>query len=183
MKVAFDNTFLTLLIHPDSDSPLDPTTGLPVTHIKHRIEALIDDIQRRKATIVIPSPCLAEVLTAASDPMKVKAAIDMESVLEVAAFCDRSAIELAILNKKHKEDGNKRGPGTGEWQKVKLDKQIVATAKANGATVLYTDDANQTSFALEAGMEVIHTWDLPLPPPFDQADLLDGLEADSNQQV
>eukprot|EP01013_Petalomonas_cantuscygni_P045368 TRINITY_DN9956_c0_g2_i1.p3 TRINITY_DN9956_c0_g2~~TRINITY_DN9956_c0_g2_i1.p3 ORF type:complete len:108 (+),score=14.50 TRINITY_DN9956_c0_g2_i1:1035-1358(+) len=107
--------------------------------------------------------------------MEVKAAIDMESVLEVASFCDRCAIELALLNKKHKEDGNKRGPGRGEWQKVKLDKQIVATAKANGAAVVYTDDANQTSFALEAGMEVIHTWDLPLPHPFDQADLLDEL--------
>ena len=173
MKVAFDNTFLTLLIHPDSDSPLNPSTGQPVTHIKHRIDALIDDLHKRKLTIVIPAPCLAEVLAAASRPMEVKAAIDAEGVLEIAPFCERCAVELAILNKKHKEEGNKRGPGRGYWQKVKLDKQIVATAKANGATVMYTDDEDQSAFALEAGMKVIHTWDLPLSHPFDQGGLFD----------
>jgi len=44
MKVAFDNTFLTLLLNPDSDSPINPDTKEPVTHIEHRMNALVADL-------------------------------------------------------------------------------------------------------------------------------------------
>ena len=30
MVVAFDNTVLSLLLHPEADPPFDPTTGAPV---------------------------------------------------------------------------------------------------------------------------------------------------------
>lgn len=174
MKVALDNTFLTLILRPESDSPVHPDTKLPVNHIRHRIAALIDHWDAQDAQIIIPAPALSEVLTAMSNPQAVVSGLEGKSVFEIASFCERCAVELALINQAHHAAGKKRGPGEGDWQKVKLDKQIVAIAKANGAKIMYTDDSNQTAFAKEAGLQVAHTWELPLPHPYNQGDFLDG---------
>lgn len=42
MVVAFDNTVLSLLLHPEADPPLDPTTGAPVTRAQDRMAYLVE---------------------------------------------------------------------------------------------------------------------------------------------
>jgi hypothetical protein len=59
--------------------------------------------------------------------------------------------------------------------KVTLDRQIVAVAKAHGATAMYSDDKDVRSFSEECLMEAYGFSDLKLSPkqtklPYDKAD-------------
>ncbi len=59
--------------------------------------------------------------------------------------------------------GDKRGGSSAPWQKVKVDRQVIAIARVEGATHIYADDHNLTAFARQLGMEALSTWDLPVP--------------------
>ena len=48
--------------------------------------------------------------------------------------------------------------------KIKFDRQIVAIAKVEGATAVYSDDKNVVAYAREAGLEGYRLADLPEPP-------------------
>lgn len=67
MIVAFDASVLVYMVTPDANAPLDRTTGQPVVRCADRVSHLIATLQREKATIVIPTPSLAEVLVRAGD--------------------------------------------------------------------------------------------------------------------
>ncbi len=62
-----------------------------------------------------------------------------------------------------------------EWarQRIKVDLQIVAVALTYGADTLYTDDGSQTTFAELCGLNVMHTWNLPLNEAYRQPDLFE----------
>lgn len=64
MIAAIDNTFLTLLLNLGAAPRPNPATGHPVSHYRKRIEALVDDLSRRKGTLLVPAPSLAEALCA-----------------------------------------------------------------------------------------------------------------------
>jgi len=36
--VAVDNTFMTLMLHPNTPPPKDPRTGKPITRVKERLD-------------------------------------------------------------------------------------------------------------------------------------------------
>ena len=57
---VFDTTTLLLFLEPDARAPLDPATNEPVTDAKARIEHLIETLEKRGETIVIPTPALSE---------------------------------------------------------------------------------------------------------------------------
>jgi hypothetical protein len=46
---------------------------------------------------------------------------------------------------------------------LKFDRQIVAIAKVEGATAVYSDDAEVIAYAREAGLEGYRLADLPEP--------------------
>jgi hypothetical protein len=46
---------------------------------------------------------------------------------------------------------------------VRFDRQIVAIARTNNAKRIYSDDENLAKFATRHGIEVVRTWELPLP--------------------
>lgn len=71
--------------------------------------------------------------------------------------------------------GDKRGGQTGEWAKIKYDRQIVAVASVERATTIYSDDDGVRAFATAQGLRVISVRELPLPPIDPQGDLLDAL--------
>ena len=49
------------------------------------------------------------------------------------------------------------------YQKVKVDRQIIAIFKVAGVEDIYTDDAGMTNRARLCGMNPIATSDLPIP--------------------
>src|SRR5437588_7452083 len=60
--------------------------------------------------------------------------------------------------------GGRRGDQEGTYAKITFDRQIVAIAKVNNVTVIYSDDDGVRKFAERNGLTVVRTWELPLPP-------------------
>lgn len=171
MIVAFDNTFLSLVLNPEARPRSDPSTGAPVEFCRERIEGMIDSHSSGGDTVLIPTPCLAELLAAVPDISRVIGEIQASTAFEIASFDARCAIELGLVTQEAIRLGDKKGGVSAGWQEVKFDRQIAVIAKVNGAEILYTDDGNQTVFAGRLGLRVKHTWQLDLPPKYRQGSL------------
>jgi predicted nucleic acid-binding protein len=173
MVVAFDNNMLCLLLHPEAAVPNDPATGKPVDRAHDRMSVLVEQLREADARIVIPSPVLSEFLTFASS--EYLSEINSSRHFEIAAFDQRAAIEAAVTLKKAIRGGlGKRLGLEGNWQKIKIDRQIVAIAKIQGAEAIYTTDRDIKGLAADSGIRVIHVAELPLPQS--KTPLLDGTE-------
>jgi predicted nucleic acid-binding protein len=172
--VGIDSTFLSLLLHPKARPPLDPATNKPLERAEERIEFLIEELTEDGERILVPTPVLSEFLVlAGKDASTYLDEISARRTLLIVPFDQKAAIELAALEIADRQKLGKRGGSTQAWQKVKLDRQIVATAKANNAKRFLTDDTGIRAFAERAGMKVTSTWELPLPPS--NTPLLDGV--------
>jgi len=170
--VAFDNTFLSLVLNPDSKPTPNPDTGQAVDHCALRIEALIDTHSKREDTVLIPTPCFSELLCAVPDMEKAIEAIDQSVAFDLAPFDGRCAIDLADVTRRAIAEGDKKSGATEGWNVVKFDRQIAVIAKVGGAEIFYTDDITQAKFAKLMGMNVKHSWDLDLPPAYAQTSML-----------
>lgn len=175
--VVFDTAFLLHLIDPHISPPLDPNTGQPVTNAYRRVKHLVNELHRSREKIIVPTPALGELLILAE-----KAGAEYldnftrAAVFQVEAFDVRAAVELSIMTAKALKDGDKRAGSTASMAKIKFDRQIVAIAKANGATAIYTNDKNLTRFASDQHMDTVALWDLPLPTEDAQIDFLAQIE-------
>jgi hypothetical protein len=166
VAVVFDANMLSLLLHQKARIPCTPGTKVPVDRARERIDLLIDELQRRKETILIPAPALAEFLVlveeAAPGYLHV---LDKRATFDVAPFDEKAAIEAAAMVNAFREHlGDKKGGGEGDWQKVKVDQQIVAIAKAERVECLYTADRGIIKMAAAVGLKAIGLWDLAIPP-------------------
>ncbi len=80
------------------------------------------------------------------------------------------------------DGGDKRGGAEGHWSKIKYDRQIVAIAKTEGASIIYSDDNNVHTLGGNLGLSVLRIADLPLPPVGPQGSLeLEETETDDNE--
>ena len=164
MVVAFDTDALSLLLNPSAKPPNDPVTQKPIEKPKERMELLVEDLQKKRARIAIPAPVLAEFLVLADeagpDYLKI---IDNNSSFDCAPFDALAAIEAAASQRRAFAEGDKKSGAIGSWQKVKVDRQIVAIAKVLGADCLYTGDADVLNIARRDGVPTTALWDLPAP--------------------
>ena len=163
MILAVDSSALILLINPAANPPDDPETKQSVTHARERVELFLAGLSAAD-TLIIPTPVLAEVLVGAAEggPGLLEAIGGMARV-KVRPFGERAAVETAMMTREAVASGDKRGGSQAPWQKVKVDRQVVAVARAENATRIYADDHNLVEFARRLGMDVISTWDLPAP--------------------
>jgi hypothetical protein len=94
---------------------------------------------------------------------------------KIEPFDERAAAEVALMIRSDLETyGKKRGRQLqATWAKVKFDRQIVAIAKVNDASALYTDDPGVRTFAEASGINVFGLADLPLPDDISQLRLFD----------
>ena len=163
MIVVFDNNVLCLLLHPDAEVPDDPETGQPITQPRDRIDFLVETLRKQSARIGLPTPVLAEFLTFASSDYL--ADINKSQHFEVMPFDQRAAVEAAATLKRSLASGQGKRLGLmGAWQKIKIDRQIVAIAKVAGAEVIYTTDKEVAALAHDSGITAVHVAALPLPP-------------------
>lgn len=163
MPVAFDSTMLSTLLNPNSGGPNDPETGKPVEWPRERVQGLIVKLQKDKEKIVIPAPVTAEILTLIgptnTDYLSI---INRSRVFEVAPLDEKAAMELAFLNRDAfaaSDQKNKLQP----YQKVKVDRQILAICKVAGCGTLYTDDKSLIATAKLCEIETVRLCDLPIP--------------------
>lgn len=112
-------------------------------------------IKQKKIIIAIPTPVITELL---SGPVKKVSNEVLGKNIKVLPFDYRASIECADIfgykNKQKEPEGSKA--------KIKFDCQIIAIAKANNITTIYTDDEQLTKRAKKLGIEVISSEELPL---------------------
>lgn len=162
---VFDASFLIYLFDTDANPPHDPGTGKLVTHFKERIEYFIKTLEQSGDKVVIPTPALSEYLVRAEEAgVERLHYLQNKAVFQIADFDSLAAVELATLNREAIKKGDKMGGVVEPWQKVKLDRQIVAIAKVAGESVIYSGDPKLHAFAKEAGLQPFSLHDLELPP-------------------
>lgn len=170
--ILLDATAFTLLVNPGAKPPTDPATGKPVARAKERFAFLEVEVQRQNETIVIPSPALAEVLVGLGDAGPAVLARIMQSArFKIASFDTREAVEVATMTREAIRVGDKKDGSPSPWQKVKIDRQIIAIARVQGVQCIYSDDGGVAAFAEKVGIPVVQTWTMPLPPEDPQGSL------------
>lgn len=163
--VLFDSTTLLLLLHPLTSAPLDRNTGKPVSDSQKRIDHLVKLLDKQGSKIIIPTPALSEILVRAEKAgPDYLAKLTSSAVFKIVAFDIRAAVEVAAMTRADILAGDKKGGSEKTWTQIKYDRQIVAIAKVEQVTDIYTDDEGVAKFARKKGINVIGIGDLPLPP-------------------
>lgn len=181
---VFDATTLLLLLAPDASVPKD-SNGNPISFARERIDGLVADIAKRKAKIIIPTPALSEALVRAGSVAGANylARIRKSGWFRIESFDERAAVEVAEMTKAAIDRGDKKDGSTATWAKVKYDRQIVAIAKVNSASAIYSDDINLTSFARRSGLRVISVADLNVPDAAAQLDWVKQANEQASQET
>ncbi|MBT9527086.1 MAG: PIN domain-containing protein [Rhizobacter sp.] len=172
-KVAVDTNFLVALL----DDKLNADD-------RARLDDFIAKIEKGKGKLIVPMPVLAEFLAGADHAgLEHADALERRAYVEIAPFDRKSATECALLEsaafgraavaKEKGEDASaaKKDSKTASRQKVKVDRQIVAIAKAFGAKTIISNDGDVRTHALRAGISHLYLRDLPLPPSAAQGKL------------
>lgn len=173
-------------MRPDVLPPIDETTGKPVNNVKERISALINHLEKEKTKIIIPAPALSELLVRAGDKMhEIVNTIEKSPVFIIEPFDTKAAIEVAIMTRQAKDGGNKKNGLDIRWAEIKYDRQIIAIAKVNRATTIYSDDKHIRSLAEKAKINVIRLVDLPIPEGMlqQEMELVNKYQADSTDKI
>lgn len=135
-----------------------------------KLDFLVTGLQKSKSKILIPTPALSEFYVKATPD--VLSSFKGRSAFVIVPFDERAALECAINIADALRIGNKKGvQPDGSWQKIKFDHQIVAIAKVNGASTIYSEDAGLRKFAASLGIPALCTDDLPESPESKQQSL------------
>jgi len=172
--VVIDATTLLLMLRPGTPVPAGPD-GIPIDRPKERIEYLVQQLDKAKTKIIIPTRALGEALVraGAEASQQIVEYLQRFSVFSIEPFDTRAAIEMAAMSREALAKGKKRGVSDATWAKVKYDRQIVAIAKVHGATTIYSHDGDIATLGRRAKINVISLAGLPLPPQKAQLDWLE----------
>lgn len=161
--IAIDATTLSILLNPKAKIPLDPATGQPVDLGKERLLGFIIQAEKDRRKLVIPTPATAELLTAigptSADYIRV---INRKAVFEVRSFDEVAAMELAFLNRDVFRTLDEKN-GLEPWQKMKVDRQIVAIAKVANCEKILTEDGGLGNRASLCEITPLKILDLEIP--------------------
>jgi len=173
VSVAFDATFLIPLLFPEAAAPIDPATKKRVEFVQERLDYLVVTLEGTQTKIIIPTPALSELLVHQGDAGLVYLEkFTRTSPFKIESFDERAALEVALaIQRNIYQTGKKRGKSNATWAKVKFDNQIVAIAKVNGCTTIYSDDKDVGALAARARIRVTQVWELDLPPQNPQINL------------
>jgi hypothetical protein len=154
--VGFDTTFLTLMFVPNAKHS--------IADAKARVEFLLSDLSGRGDQILIPTPALSEILVRSG---KARNAIIQKLTKNprfvIAPFDLRSALELAVMNDAALSRSDKKEGSAATWAKVKFDRQIVAIAKVERVSCIYSEDKDVRSIGKREGLSVLGVADITIP--------------------
>lgn len=170
MKVLFDTSVLSLYLSRNARPPLNPETNKPVEHAKERLSYLIKELRRLKATIIIPSPVLCEVLVGArGEAVDEYTRILSTHPFRTANFDNRAAIECAkFLRQRIPGSSIEKGKNR---QGIKFDYQIISIGLVEKVDRIYADDGDIVGTFNSHKITVIQTHELPTDPSKRQGDL------------
>ena len=164
--VVLDATTLLLLLRPDDVGvPMDPATKQPIERHAERVAYLVQRLDKSSARIVIPTPVIAEAFVrTGSAGTAILAELNNHAVFKILEFDAVAAVELAKMIYATLSNRDKKEISKDAYQKIKIDRHIIAISKMNGATEIYFDDKGLASVAKESGIATITTSKLPLAP-------------------
>lgn len=129
-----------------------------------RIQNFFSLIEKRKSKLVIPMPAVAEYLVGADIAGNAWVnALARKSSIILAPFDLAAAHECALLDRGAFNSGDKRDGVKDPWQKVKIDRQIVAIARSVGAKLIISNDKGVRANAARAFISAKSIEDLELP--------------------
>jgi len=127
----------------------------------------LEDIDRANGQLIIPVQVVGEYTSGADKAgQEVLAKLLGNRRIKVANFDHVAAVECAMMDKiAISSGGHKRAPLTRDisWQKVKVDRQIVAIARVLKVDRIISTDGDIPKIAEALGMPCIAVEDLPLP--------------------
>ena len=158
MAVLFDTSFLAAMLDPKVQGSGD-------ADIDERLRFLLSGLDKEREVVIVPTPALSEVLIGAGDAAPQYLEILNKSArFRVAPFGERAAVEAAAAHREAIRAGDKK-EGSASWAKVKFDRQIIAIARVEGVTRIYSNDDDIRRYLAGSGeIEVIKMGDLPSPP-------------------
>jgi len=139
---------------------------------EHKALHLLERVEKARGQIVIPTAALAEYLVladAASLPLLDQ--LERKACIRLVPFDRAAAYECANLDAAAKGRGDKKDGSSSCWQKIKVDRQIVAIAKASGVGLIVSDDQDVHSNASRVGIRATTITALPLPDRLRQGTL------------
>ncbi len=169
---VFDATALLHFLEPNASAPVDPATNEPVADAKARIDFLIETLDARRETIVIPTPALSEVLVHAGEagPSYLEI-LNGTRCFRIESFDQRAAVELAAMTRDAIAAGDLRAGIETTRAKLKFDRQIVAIARTQGQKTIYSDDGDIAKLGEALELEVVPIHALPVGPNEPQGEL------------
>jgi predicted nucleic acid-binding protein len=154
--IAFDTSFLTMLFVPDAKHE--------IRDARARINFLVSEIHATGERILVPTPVLSELLVQSGDAREqIIAELTKSPKFLLAAFDIPCALELALMTDAAFTSKDKKSGATGPYIKVKFDRQIVATAKAHGARIMYSDDGDIRAICAREELKCDGVADIKLP--------------------
>jgi predicted nucleic acid-binding protein len=180
--IGFDANMLSLLLRPESKAPVDPVTKQEIEGVAKRSASLVAQLDATEERILIPTPVLTEFLVLVREAApEYLAKIHKLPRFVIREFNERAAVELAAgIRKALDQRGSldkdldsriKRDFVEATWAKVTFDRQIVAIAKVEPVSALYSTDGDVHAFAKVMGVPCKHLADIPLPPENPQMEL------------
>ena len=129
-----------------------------------RIDHFMDCAEKAKSKIVFPMPAIAEFLVGADlAGVEFLNRLDRKTFLIMADFNRAAAFELAQIDRAARNMGDKKDETIAPWQKIKVDRQIVAIGKSLGAALVISGDGAVRNNALRIGMQGMTIQELELP--------------------
>lgn len=115
-SILVDANFLVAMVDPKLS-----------TDDRARIDHLFETVEKAKGRIVIPMPAAAEYLVGADIAgVETLNRLERKAHILLAPFDRAAAFECAQLDRASIGAGDKRDGSTAPWQKIKIDRQIVA---------------------------------------------------------
>lgn len=170
MIAAFDASMLVLLLNAKAAAPVDPDTGERISLVQERIKFMIQRTVKERGRLIVPTPALGEVLVKVEPESAAGYLTIMERArgFKIAPFGTKAAVEFAEMQRKLLGSRQRIKRGDLETRaRAKFDQQIVAIAKVEGASIIYSDDLGLQSYARHFGLEAIGIREMPMPPPSD----------------
>jgi predicted nucleic acid-binding protein len=167
-----------LFFRPDVPVPAR-RGGAAIDLPRARIEHLIQQLEKARTKVIVPTPVLSEILVRAGPlaSQEIVEKLNRFAVFRIESFDARAAIEVAAMTRNALgATGKKRGNSNAPWAKIKFDRQIVAIAKVARATAIYSDDDDVRAIASVENIPVIGLNELPLPDEARQGDLFKPVE-------
>uniref|UniRef100_C5CUY1 PilT protein domain protein n=1 Tax=Variovorax paradoxus (strain S110) TaxID=543728 RepID=C5CUY1_VARPS len=142
---------------------LDPRTP---KNLADRMKGLLEDIDQTNGKLIIPAQVVGEYISGAGPAgQAILKGLLKNRRIEVGDFDHVAATECALMEKVAHATGNKRAPLARDaiWQKVKVDRQIVAIAKVHKVDLIVSSDGDIPKLAEAVHIRCVAVKDLPLP--------------------